>query len=307
MSGRVSAVRIRAWPVAVTTAAALDVVAHRLRHPAARTAVRYGAALALLGIARTAGVSWSGLGLGRRELGSGVRTGVVAGGCAAAAVLAGAALPATRRVLRDQRAAGTTAGGGLVTQLARITCAAVPPEELVYRSALLGLRPGDGSQAGAVAWSSVLFGLSHIQPTLSTMSQTALGEHLAPRPMHQAAFVAGNVAATAAAGAAFAWLRLRSGSVLAPLLAHAALNDAALIAGRLAHRLGRDHPVARRTTSTPVAPRRADAGRKDLGPFSSGQPRGIIACRPRRPGRRSVAVTGVVRGIDGSASSRSAW
>ena len=51
--------------------------------------------------------------------------------------------------------------------------------------------------------------------------------------------MAGNVAVTGAAGAAFGWLRLRSGSVLAPLLAHAALNDSALVAGRVAHRLSR--------------------------------------------------------------------
>jgi CAAX protease family protein len=94
-------------------------------------------------------------------------------------------------------------------------------------------------RVSAVAWSSVLFGMSHIQPTLSTMGQTALGPHLAHRPLSQALFVAGNVTVTGAAGAVFAWLRLRSGSVLAPLLAHSALNDSALIAGRLAHRLSR--------------------------------------------------------------------
>ena len=43
--------------------------------------------------------------------------------------------------------------------------------------------------------------------------------------------MAGNVAVTGAAGAVFGWLRLRSGSVLAPLLAHVALNDSALLAG----------------------------------------------------------------------------
>jgi CAAX protease family protein len=229
-------VRARAWPVAVTVAAALDVLAPRLGGPAARTAARFGAAVALLGVARGAGVSWSGLGLGRDELGGGVRTGVVAGGCAAAAVFAGAALPATRGFFADERAAQTAGCGGLAAGLARITCAAVPPEELTYRSALLGLRLGSGSQVRAVAWSSVLFGLSHIQPTLSTMGQTVLGQHLARRPFRQAMFVAGNVTVTSAAGAVFAWLRLRSGSMLAPLLAHAALNDSALIAGRLAVR-----------------------------------------------------------------------
>jgi membrane protease YdiL (CAAX protease family) len=221
--------------------AAVNILADRLDHPASRTAARQGAAIAALGVARAAGVSWAELGLGRGELASGLRTGMVAGGCAAVATLTGAALPATRELFADQRAVSTGSSGTLAGELARITFAAVPPEEFAYRSALLGLRLGDGSQASAVAWSSVLFGLSHVQPTLSTMSQTALGQRLAHRPLRQAAFVAGNVAATSAAGVVFAWLRLRSGSVLAPLLAHAALNDSALIAGRLAYRLNRDH------------------------------------------------------------------
>jgi len=233
---RVSAVRDRAWPVAVASAVALEALAYSLGQPAARSAVRYGGAAALLGIARAAGASWTELGLGRRELGRGLRTGAVAGGCAAAVVFAGVAWPATRGFFADERAAG----GGLAVELARITLAAVPPEELTYRSALLGLRLRNGPQAGAVAWSSALFGLSHIQPTLATMSQTAVGQQLAHCPLRQAAFVAGNVAATGAAGVVFAWLRLRSGSVLAPILAHAALNDSALIASRLARRLGRD-------------------------------------------------------------------
>lgn len=228
----------RARFAAVTAAAALDVLAHRLGKPVARSAARSGATLALLGIARAAGVSWTELGLGRRELGSGARTGVVAGACAASAVFAAAALPATRGFFLDKRAAAA-AGGGLGAELARITFAAVPQEELTYRGALLGLRLDNG-RGSAVAWSSGLFGLSHILPTLSTMSQTALDRHLADHPLRRAAFVAANVAVTSLAGAVLGWLRLRSGSVLAPLLAHAALNDSALLAGRAVHRLSRD-------------------------------------------------------------------
>jgi membrane protease YdiL (CAAX protease family) len=235
-----SAARVRARFAAIPAAAALDLLAHRLGSPVSRTAARYGSAVALLGIARTAGVSWAELGLDRKQLGSGVRTGVVAGACAAAAIVAAAALPATRGLFLDDRAAPAASRGDLAAGLARITLAAVPPEELTYRSALYGLLLGNGTRAGAVTWPSVLFGVSHVLPTLSTMSKTAIGQHLVHRPLRQAAFVAGNVAVTSAAGAVFAWLRLRSGSVLAPVLAHAALNDSALVAGRVAHRLGRE-------------------------------------------------------------------
>jgi uncharacterized protein len=252
------------WPIAAAAmaTAAVNVFADHLAHPASRTAARYGAAIAALGIARAAGVSWTGLGLGRGELGSGLRNGMVTGGCAAVVTLTGAALPATRGLFMDQRAARAGSSGALAGGLARITLAAVPPEELTYRSALLGLRPGNGARASAVAWSSVLFGLSHIQPTLSTMGQTALGQHLAHRPLRQAAFVAGNVAATSAAGVVFGWLRLRSGSVLAPVLAHAALNDSALIAGSLAHRLSRDHLAGRRLAAAPTPLASRSQGRR---------------------------------------------
>ena len=252
-SAAVSAARVRVLIAAVLVAGTHEVLAHRLSRPVARTAARFTAAAVLVGVARAADVSWAELGLGRSELGSGVRAGATAAGAAAAAVFAGAGLPATRRFFLDERAAAAGGRGDLAAELARITFAAVPPEELTYRSALLGLWLGHGPGARAVAWSSVLFGLSHILPTLSTMSGTALHRQLAQRPLRQAVFVAGNVAVTAVGGAAFAWLRLRSGSVVAPLLAHAALNDAALVAGRVAHSLGGESVEAGR----PRAGRRA--------------------------------------------------
>jgi len=228
MSGR----RAQAWLAAAATAAACDLLSHRLAAPAGRTAARYGAALAVLGIARAAGTSPAELGLDRRDLARGARAGLLAGACAAAAVSAAATVPATREFFLDQRTQAVASRGDLARGLARITFASVPPEELTYRSALLGLGLGNGSPASAVAWSSAWFGLSHILPTLATMHRTAAHQHLAQRPLRQAAFISGNVAVTGAAGAVFGWLRLRSGSVLAPLLAHAALNGSALAAGR---------------------------------------------------------------------------
>ena len=56
--------------------------------------------------------------------------------------------------------------------------------------------------------------------------------------------MAGNVAVTGMAGTVFAWLRLRSGSVAAPLLAHAALNSAALLAARIAYGRAARRPKA---------------------------------------------------------------
>ena len=44
------------------------------------------------------------------------------------------------------------------------------------------------------------------------------------------------VAVTAAAGLGFSWLRLRGDSVLAPVVAHAAVNGSAFVAARLVAR-----------------------------------------------------------------------
>jgi membrane protease YdiL (CAAX protease family) len=49
---------------------------------------------------------------------------------------------------------------------------------------------------------------------------------------HKFGVVAGTVAATTAAGVGFSLLRLRSGSVLAPVIVHAAINSSAFIAAR---------------------------------------------------------------------------
>jgi hypothetical protein len=67
-----------------------DALVRRLRRPAARTAVRFTTVVALVGIARAAGVSPAELGLGRSELGSGLGTGAAAA-AAAAVVRAGTA------------------------------------------------------------------------------------------------------------------------------------------------------------------------------------------------------------------------
>ncbi|HEY5986541.1 MAG TPA: CPBP family intramembrane glutamic endopeptidase [Streptosporangiaceae bacterium] len=231
---------------------ALDLLASRPGSPAARGG-RYSGAIAALAIARVAGVSWAELGLGRREVGSGLRVGALGGACAITAVSAGAAMPATRGYFVDKRGAVPGGCANLVSGLARIAFAEVPPEELTYRSALPALWTGDGwSRASSVALSSVLFGVSHVLPTLSSMGQTALHPRLAHRPLRQVAFVAGNVAVTGIAGAGFAWLRLRSGSVLAPLLVHAALNGSALLASGIVQRPGRETTAPARLDGAPA-------------------------------------------------------
>jgi len=109
----------------------------------------------------------------------------------------------------------------------------------VFRAALLGLFGRGRSRNVAVAMSSVLFGLWHVLPTLESLGPAPVPTaHDGTGPLRRqrvgrTGIVAGVVVATAAAGAAFAGLRLRSRSVLAPVVAHAALDVAAMLASRV--------------------------------------------------------------------------
>jgi membrane protease YdiL (CAAX protease family) len=69
----------------------------------------------------------------------------------------------------------------------------------------------------------------HGNPASALADDPARGQRLA---------VLAAMLSTAGAGGVFAWLRLRSRSVLAPALAHAALNMSAYVAGRRLVRRG---------------------------------------------------------------------
>jgi membrane protease YdiL (CAAX protease family) len=73
-----------------------------------------------------------------------------------------------------------------------------------------------------------LFGLGHIAPTLHTMSGNAEVASASASLAGQVLVVLGSVAVTFLAGLAFCWLRLRSGSLIAPVIAHVATNGLAL-------------------------------------------------------------------------------
>ena len=113
------------------------------------------------------------------------------------------------------------------------------PEEFAFRGVLLGsaLRLWGPWRASLVT--SALFGLWHIAPTLHTMSDNHEFKSAAASVAGQVGLVAGSVAVTFAAGLVFCWLRLRSRSLTAPVMAHAAINGLALTVAWLAIHWGR--------------------------------------------------------------------
>jgi membrane protease YdiL (CAAX protease family) len=178
-------------------------------------------------------VAWAG-GLTRADLGLGwteVREGLGYGAAAVVLVLLvlviAALIPATNGFLHDSRAA--ISGGRLAYELGvSVLLLTAIPEEFAFRGVLLGsaLRMWGPWRASVVT--SALFGLWHIAPTLGTMSDNHEFRGAAASVAGQVLLVLGAIAVTFAAGLVFCWLRLKSRSLIAPVMAHAATNGLAL-------------------------------------------------------------------------------
>jgi uncharacterized protein len=231
---------------AVALTAGYNVALNRHFPDATHLPANLAASGVLLLLARRAGVGIGDLGLAPEASGPGIRTGLAVATGVAGAVVLGAALPATRRFFVDEKVRDHSTAELTYHLLLRIPIATALGEELVFRAALLGLFGRGRAPAMAVALTSGLFGLWHILPTLESLGTLQPGT-TRRATARRAAVVAGVVAATAGAGAGFAALRLRSRSILAPVVAHATLNVAAMIAARVVSGAGAARPVPRST------------------------------------------------------------
>jgi membrane protease YdiL (CAAX protease family) len=234
---------------AVALTAAYNVALNRHLPQMTHLPANLAASGVLLLLARQTGVGRDDLGLAPEAAGPGARTGLMVAAGAAGVVIAGASFQPTRRFFVDEKVRDHTTAELTYHTLLRIPIATALGEELVFRAALLGLFGRGRSRGVAVAATSALFGLWHILPTVESLGPARAAESepgTTPCPpgtgagrrarAGRAALVTGVVVATAGAGAAFAALRLRSKSVLAPVVAHAGLNVAALIAARVVSR-----------------------------------------------------------------------
>ena len=158
--------------------------------------------------------------MARRGVPAGLRWGGVAVLVVAVGYAVALVLPAPRPLLADARAADLgadeIAGEGLV----RIPPGTVLWEEVAFRGVLLAVLARVLSVRAATVAAAVAFGLWHIRPTLSGLDVNDLVDG----PLGRSVAVALVCAGTAVAGLVFTWLRLRSGSLLAPALLHLATN-----------------------------------------------------------------------------------
>jgi membrane protease YdiL (CAAX protease family) len=153
-----------------------------------------------------------------------------------------AAAPATRPALRDERITGLSGRAVAYQVMVRIPLGTVLWEETAFRgvlqAALCRVMPG----GAAIAVTNGVFGIWHVRPTAAALRVNGL----AGGPGQTMAAVASGVAATAAGGVLLSWLRMRSGSLAAPILLHLATNCGGALTAWAAARMEPPGPPASR-------------------------------------------------------------
>lgn len=236
-------------PESVALLAATNVINNRVlpwlhaRSATSRVAARGGPSMAYVGscvltasalvaLARRRGLTWSELGLGGHRLRSGLIGATGAAATVGAVYGAGLAIPRTRALFSDERAAPRLSGAAYQA-LVPVPFGTVLLEEVGFRGALWGLVNRRYGAAAATAATSVLFGLWHILPSRelgksNTTVTGAVGDG--------AWLAASSVAGTALGGVVLGELRRRSDSLLVPAGLHWALNGLGYVAAVLARR-----------------------------------------------------------------------
>lgn len=169
---------------------------------------RHPVAQALLGTALAA-LTRAPLGLRGDAARSGLRLGLTAAALVGAGVAGATAIPAVRSAMRARDV--PTPGWKWLT--VEIPLGTVWAEEAMYRGALATTAAAAFGPRRGRLLQAVAFGLSHI------IDARGAGEP-----------VIATVLVTGAAGWVFGWLGERSGSILAPVLAHLATNEAGAVA-----------------------------------------------------------------------------
>ncbi|CAL9347191.1 hypothetical protein SUDANB132_00389 [Streptomyces sp. enrichment culture] len=227
---------IGTWPAVGLTVAVLvaaNLIMHRrtgLLGPVTAVVV----CALLLGVLRWAGGTRADVGLAPGTLARGARWALALIGVVGVVYLAGALLPATSTLFEDRRHDGLSGGELVLRVLVLVPVGTVLVEEVAFRGVLYGLVCRARGAVWATAVSSLLFGLWHVLPSLHlATAKPALASVFGDSAPGAALAVVSAVLFTAAAGVLFCELRRRSGSLLAPMGLHWAINALGYLAGFL--------------------------------------------------------------------------
>ncbi|GGL65537.1 abortive infection protein [Streptomyces fumigatiscleroticus] len=188
----------------------------------------------LLAVLFRAGGTWADAGLDPGGLGRGARWAMGLIGLVTVVYAVGMLVPLTRGLFADDRYSELTGGQVALRVLLTVPLGTVLLEEVAFRGVLYGLVCRVRGVVWATAVSSVLFGFWHILPSLGlAAAKPALGPVFGDSALGAVGVVAATVVFTGGAGVLFCELRRRSGSLLAPMGLHWAVNALGYLAGFL--------------------------------------------------------------------------
>ena len=191
-------------------------------------AVGLGLTAGLLVIARAQGLAAADLGLARPTWTAGLRWGAAAAAVVGAWYALAYLITPVRQAIPEGD--GDPARAVLWAVLVVIPLGTVLPEELAFRGLLLALLGRRYGVLTGTLLSSGLFGLWHILASLGGgPANAAMVDVVGGDAAGTVARVIATVLFTALGGVVLCWLRLRSGSLLAPLLAHWTVNALGVI------------------------------------------------------------------------------
>lgn len=203
--------------VAVVSLGMWNVVSNRLLPASRYVPANLLAAVGSYTLARLVGVDNSGLGMRSADIPRGARWGGVGAVMVGTGAFVSSRMPMTRHLFDDARAQPHDI---YYQVLVRIPLGTVLLEEVAFRGVVPALFSERRTLPSTPA--AALFGLWRVLPTLDTMTINNVTTRRA-----RIAGVVGAVAVTAVAGWALDRLRLRSRSLLAPVMVHWSANAVA--------------------------------------------------------------------------------
>jgi membrane protease YdiL (CAAX protease family) len=215
------------WTVGLVLAA-LAVASAVDRGFGAHVAVGLGLAACLLVIARVQGLTAADLGLARSTWPAGLRWGTAAATLVGAAYALAYLITPVRQALPQSD--GEIGRAALWAVLVVIPLGTVLPEELAFRGLVLALLGRRYGVLSGTLLSSGLFGLWHIGASLGGgPANAAIVGVVGGDAAGTVTRVIATVVFTTLGGVVLCWLRLRSNSLLAPVLAHWTVNALGVI------------------------------------------------------------------------------
>jgi uncharacterized protein len=215
------------WTVGLVLAA-LAVALAVDRGFGAHVAVGLGLAACLLVVARVQGLTAADLGLARSTWPAGLRWGTAAATLVGAAYALAYLITPVRQALPESD--GEIGRAALWAVLVVIPLGTVLPEELAFRGLVLALLGRRYGVLSGTLLSSGMFGLWHIVASLGGgPANAAIVGVVGGDAAGTATRVVVTVLFTTLGGVVLCWLRLRSNSLLAPMLAHWTVNALGVI------------------------------------------------------------------------------